>query len=187
MNGQTEFVYYYPNRVGRIIFQAMQEVIGHNELNAVLNLANLHHLINNYPPNNPDLSLKFCELSSAQSVLEGLYGQQGGRGLAMRMGRVSFTYGLREFGPELGLTDIAFRMLPLDLKIQTAANKFVEIVNNLSDQRVCFEEKTDRYLWHIERCPFCWQRTTGNPVCHLPVGSLQEALYWVSGRKIFQC
>jgi predicted hydrocarbon binding protein len=33
MNGQTEFVYYYPNRVGRIIFQAMQEVIGHNELN----------------------------------------------------------------------------------------------------------------------------------------------------------
>jgi hypothetical protein len=89
MNGQTEFVYYYPNRVGRIIFQAMQEVIGHNELNAVLNLANLHHLINNYPPNNSDLSLKFCELSSVQSALEGLYGQQGGRGLAMRMGRVS--------------------------------------------------------------------------------------------------
>ncbi len=38
-------IYYYPNKMGRIILLAMEEVLGSNGIRAVLNLANLSHLI----------------------------------------------------------------------------------------------------------------------------------------------
>ena len=41
------------------------------------------------------------------------------------------------------------------------------------------------FLWRIERCPWCWGRTTFDPVCHFAVGMLQELLYWVNGGKYY--
>ena len=46
--------FYYPNKIGRIILLATEEVMGRNGVNAVLNLARLRHLVNSYPPNNFD-------------------------------------------------------------------------------------------------------------------------------------
>ena len=37
--------FYYPNRMGRIILLSMEEVMGRNGVNAVLNLASLPALI----------------------------------------------------------------------------------------------------------------------------------------------
>jgi len=177
--------FYYPNKMGRIILQSMEEVIGHIGVNAVLNLANLNYRINNYPPNNLEKGFSFTELSKIQDALEGLYGPRGGRGLALRTGRVCFKYGLREFGPLLGVTDISFRLLPFEPKLRAGADLFAEAFNKYSDQRVRVEEQTDRFLWHIDQCPICWMRHTDAPVCHLAVGILQESLYWASGGKVY--
>ncbi len=177
--------FFYPNNMGWIILQAMEEVIGHMGVNAVLNLANLNHRINHYPPNNLDKEFSFLELSKIQEALEGLYGPRGGRGLALRTGRACFKYGLREYGPLLGATNIAFRLLPSDPKLRLGADIFAQAFNKYSDQRVRVEEQADRYLWHIDRCPICWKRQTDGPVCHLAVGILQESLYWASGGKVY--
>ena len=177
--------FFYPNKMGRIILQAMEEVIGHIGVNAVLNLANLNHRINNYPPNDLEKNYKFSELSKLQEALEGLYGPRGGRGLALRTGRVCFKYGLKEFGPMVGADDIAFRLLPYDPKLRAGADIFAETFNKFSDQLVRVEEQADRFLWHIDRCPICWKRHVDAPVCHLAVGILQESLYWASGGKVY--
>jgi len=177
--------FYYPNKMGRIILLSMEEVIGHIGVNAVLNLANLNNRINNYPPNDLEKGFNFNELSKIQDALEGLYGPRGGRGLALRTGRVCFKYGLREFGPLLGVTDISFRLLPFDPKLRAGADLFAAAFNNYSDQRVRVEEQADRFLWHIDRCPICWKRKADVPVCHLAVGILQESLYWASSGKVY--
>ncbi len=177
--------FFFSNKMGRIILQAMEEVIGHIGVNAVLNLANLNYRINNYPPNDLEKSVNFSEVSKIQDALEGLYGPRGGRGLALRTGRVCFKYGLREFGPLLGVNDIAFRLLPLDPKLRTGADLFAEAFNKYSDQKVRVVEQAEHFLWHIDRCPICWKRHTDTPACHLAVGVLQESLYWASGGKVF--
>ena len=41
--------YYYPNKAGKIILESLVNVMGKNGLNAILNLAHLSHLIDNYP------------------------------------------------------------------------------------------------------------------------------------------
>ncbi len=154
-------------------------------LTPVLNHTQLYRWINNYPPNNLDLSFPFDDLSLIQVGLEEIYGPRGGQGLALRIGQASFKYGLREFGPMLGITDMAFRLLPLPTKLSQGADIFAETFNKFTDQRVRIEDTEDKILWHIERCPVCWQRETNKPSCNLAVGILQEALYWISGGKFF--
>jgi predicted hydrocarbon binding protein len=177
--------YFYPNRMGRIILLSMEEVIGRNGINAVLNLASLSTLIENYPPDDTNLDFSFSTVSNLTGMLEQVYGPHGGRGLALRIGRACFNYGIRQYGKQLGLTETAFRLLPLPTKLQTGAKAFAGLFNTFTDQNVQLEEEDGKLLWHIERCPLCWERKTHEPVCHLAVGVLQEALYWLSGGKVF--
>jgi predicted hydrocarbon binding protein len=178
--------YYYPNKMVRIILLAMEEVMGRNGVNAILNLAQLKHLVNNYPSNNFDRQVTFAELGAIMRCLDEMYGPRGGRGLALRAGRACFKYGLKEFGPVLGISDLAFRLLPLHMKLKVGADVFAETFNKFSDQVVRLGEAEDRFLWDIVRCPVCWGRRAETPCCFLAVGILQEALYWVSGGKNFE-
>lgn len=185
MISETQPAYYYPNKMGRIILLAIEEIIGKNGLNAILNLSGLRQFINNYPPNNLDPGFSFTELSRLQVAIENIYGVRGGRGVALRSGRACFKYGLREFGPMLGITDLSFRLLPLPMKLRVGADVFAQTFNQFTDQTVRVEEDDTYLWWQIERCPICWERHTESPACHLAAGLLQEALYWVSGGKYF--
>lgn len=177
--------YYYPNKMGRIILLAMEEIMGRNGVNAALNLAKMRHLINNYPPNNFDRQFRFDDIGAIMQSLDDMYGPRGGRGLALRAGRACFKYGLKEFGPVLGIADLAFRLLPLNMKLKVGAEVFADTFNKYTDQRVRLSDDEDQIFWHNERCPICWDRKTDIPCCHLAVGILQESLYWVSGGKNF--
>ena len=115
-----------------------------------------------------------------------MYGERGGRGLALRAGRESWKYALTDFMPVLGITDLAMRMLPLGIKIKIGLDVFAETFNKFSDQQVRLGEDVEHYLWIIERCPICWQRTTESPCCHLAVGLLEQALDWVSRGRRFK-
>ena len=171
--------------MGRIILIYMEEVMGRNGVNALLKLASLTPLMETYPSDTTELAFSFDTLSSITNMLEHAYGPHGGRGLALRVGRACFNYGVRQYGTQLGLTEMAFRLLPLPMKVSAGAKVFAELFNNFTDQRVRVEEEGGKLLWHIERCPLCWERKSQDPVCHLAVGLLQEALYWLSGGKVF--
>lgn len=177
--------YHISNQIGRIVLLAMEEVIGKNGINAVLNQADLRYRINNYPQNTTELGVSFNEISQLQVALQQLYGPRGGCGLALRTGRVCFKYGLRELGYMMGFTDLSFRLMPLDDKIRAGIKVLSEIYNKFSDVRGEIIETDMHYYWQIENCPICWQQKAGSPVCHLMVGMLQEALYWVSGGKFY--
>jgi len=181
----TSETFYYPNRMGRIILLSMEEVMGRNGVNAILKLASLPSLMEAYPSDDAKLAFPFTTLSSITDMLEHAYGPHGGRGLALRVGRACFNYGVRQYGTQLGLTEMAFRLLPLPLKVNAGARIFAELFNNYTDQRVRVEEDDGKLFWHIDRCPLCWERKAQDPVCHLAVGLLQEALYWLSGGKVF--
>jgi predicted hydrocarbon binding protein len=177
--------YYYPNRMGRIILLSMEEVMGRNGVNALLKLASLSSLIENYPSDNTEPAFPFSTVSNLTEMLEQAYGPHGGRGLALRIGRACFNYGVRHYSAQMGLTEMAFRLLPLPSKLHAGSTAFAELFNKFTDQRVRVEEDDGKILWHIERCPLCWERKAHDPVCHLAVGLLQEALYWLSGGKVF--
>jgi predicted hydrocarbon binding protein len=177
--------YFYPNRMGRIIFFAFEEVLGRSGINAILNHAGISEFIDQYPPNDQTLAFSFESISHMLAALDDFYGPRGGHGVALRIGRACFQHGLREFGPLAGFTELPFRLMPLKAKLKIGASSFADIFNKYSDQRVRLEDKGDVLLWHIDVCPLCWQRHSDTMICQMAVGLLQEALYWVSGGKYF--
>jgi hypothetical protein len=179
--------YYYPNKMGRIAIMALEEIMGKNGLNAILNMAKLPHYIDNYPPDNLEKGFDFSELSALMRALEDMYGPRGGRGLALRCGRATFARGLQGLGALTGVGDLAFKVLPLQAKLKLGLPAFAGVIfNQISDQIVRLEEQPDHFLWHIDRCPQCWGRKSEKPCCFIGMGLLQEALRWVSGGKEFR-
>lgn len=181
----SDKTYYYPNRMGRIVLTAMEDIMGNNGVNAVLNLAGVPGMVNNYPPNNLQLGFRFEDLAAVQESVDQIFGANGGRVIAQRTGRETFKYALKDFMPVMGIADLAFRALHVGIKIKIGLGVFAETFNKFTDQRVRLSEESDRHLWIIERCPVCWQRKKSEPCCHLAVGLLQESLKWVSNGREF--
>jgi len=177
---------YYPNKIARIYIAAMEEVMGKNGLNAILNLAGLHQYIDNYPPDNLERQFDFADFTSLNNALEDMYGPRGGRGLALRAGRACFSQGLKNFGALAGVGDLAFKVLPLGAKLKMGLPAMATIFTNFSDQVSEVQEHDDHYTYTIKKCPVCWSRKSDRPICHAAVGLLQEGLRWVSGGHEFR-
>jgi predicted hydrocarbon binding protein len=147
----------------------------------------LSHLIDNFPPDNLERQFDFADFSAINGALEEMYGPRGGRGLALRAGRASFSRGLKNFGALAGAADLAFVVLPLQSKLRIGLPAFAKIFSQLSDQYSTVEEKESEFIWTIHKCPVCWGRTNvDKPVCYIATGILQESLKWVSGGNEFR-
>jgi predicted hydrocarbon binding protein len=176
---------FYPDRMRRVVQLAMEEILGHAGGNAVLNRTDIPKYSQTNPPCDQNLPFSLIHISSLQTGLENTYGPRAGRGLVLRVGRACLKYGLREFGPELGLSDLTFRLLPLQTKLRTGTEAFAALFNTYTDQRVRLEMDESCIYWLIEHCSLCRERQADGPCCHLAVGFLQEALFWLSGGKHF--
>ena len=177
---------YYPNKIAYIALKALEDVMGKNGVNAILNLANLQHLIDHYPPPNLNREYDFAYFSAIWGALEEMYGPRGGRGLALRAGRATFAEGLRNFGALAGAGDLAFKVLPLHTKIKIGLPAMARIFTQTSDQHSTVEERDTHFIYTIHRCPVCYGRHIEKPGCHVATGLLQEGLKWVSGGYEFR-
>jgi predicted hydrocarbon binding protein len=179
--------YYYANKFGLIMIKALEDVMGKNGLNAILNLARLPHLIDNHPPGNLAKEFDFADVSAINQALEEMYGPRGGRGLALRAGRATFADSLRNFGALAGAGDLAFKVLPLHAKMRIGLPAMAKIFSQVSDQKTTVEEHENEFIYTIHRCPVCWGRHEADkPVCFIAVGLLQEGLKWLSGGNEFR-
>lgn len=117
-----------------------------------------------------------------QSDLEEIYGLRAGAGLALRIGRALFHHGLRAHGHSIGLDGSSFRLLPFAAKMRTASAAFAGLFERQAGIVLNIEQTADQLTCHLGDCPLCGDagRQSG---CHLAVGLLQEALYWLSGGR----
>jgi len=178
--------YYYPNIVARVYLEAMEEIMGKNGLNAILNLAGLSHLIDNYPPADLSKAFDFADFSALNGALEEMYGPRGGRGLQLRSGRAVFARGLQGLGALSGVSDLAFKVLPLGAKLKAGIPAMAKVFTQVSDQKSTVEDRGEYYAYIMTPCPVCWGRTADRPICFAGKGLLEEGLHWVSGGRKFR-
>ena len=177
----------YANKIVLITLKALEDVMGKNGLNAILNLAHLPHLIDHYPPDNLAKEFDFADFTAIQMALEEMYGPRGGRGLALRTGRAAFNDSLRNFGALAGASDLAFKVLPMQTKLRIGIPAMARIFSQISDQYSTVEEVENEFIYTMHKCPQCWTRKgLDKPVCFMGAGLLQEGLKWVSGGSEFR-
>jgi predicted hydrocarbon binding protein len=179
--------YTLPNRLARITLQSLEDLLTPKGMEQLLGLAQLPHLIENYPPANLERGFDFAQFGALNLALEELYGPRGGRGLALRAGRTTFAGALSQFGALAGVEAMAFKMLPPGRKLKVGLSALARIFTEISDQRSSVEEKGDEFHYLVHRNAVCWGRTgEAKPVCYMLVGILQEALNRISGGREFR-
>ncbi len=184
-----------PQGLMRVLVQAMEEVLGAEAMRSVLGAAGMPLQLEEIKDRAAiamlpgallsESSIPADPISRVLQALERVYGSKAGQGVAQRIGRACFQYGLRDYGDRLGFTDTSFRLLPLPAKLKRFANGLAGFLNGPMQQDVRIEQADGTLLWHMGNCPLCRERHAEAPVCQLAVGLAEEALYWLSGGKIF--
>jgi predicted hydrocarbon binding protein len=124
-------------------------------------------------------------MSAISKSTDTMYGPRGARGMELRAGRYAFNLGLKEFGPLLGMADLALKLMPMTMKMKIVLNATAQTFDRFSDQPSKVEERKGQFLYIIDKCPICWGRKTERPSGHLAQGILEEALTWVTGGHTF--
>jgi predicted hydrocarbon binding protein len=179
-------VFYYPNRMGRILLLALRKELGHDRLHEVLVAAGQARLTTGLLPNNLDKRFTFENVSALQEATEKVFGARAGRQINYRVGKATFELGLKDFDPVLGISDLPKRLTSLSVKLRIGLDVFARVFNQFSDQVVKLSETETHHLWIIERCPVCWKRATDEVCCHLAGGLLEESLFWGTGGHRFK-
>jgi hypothetical protein len=169
---------YYPNRIARLFFLAMEEVMGKSGLEALLKSASLETYIQHPPMDNLARQFDFAYMAAINETLEEMYGTKGGRGMALGVGRACFRLGLKDFGAMAGVNDPAFQSLPLPNKTLLALKALASIFTHFSDQVSTVVDAGESYHFIVDVSPMAWGRVADRPVCHALSGIIQESLRW---------
>lgn len=172
------------NALVRQALEAIQEVMGENGLNAVLRAAGLERFIGNFPADNLEPGVRAVEYAGLNAAIEEFYGR-GGRGFLQRIGKASFQYGVREQPMLMGLAGIALKALPVRQRVKFVLNSVAEALKKSNPAVVAsVTEENGRIFYTESTCAICAGRQAAEPVCHLYVGSLSEAVKWATGTEM---
>jgi predicted hydrocarbon binding protein len=169
------------NALVRQALVAAQEVMGVNGLNAVLRSSGLERFIGNLPPDDLNPGVSTLEYARFNEAIEAFYGR-GGRGMLKRIGKASFQYAVREQAALLGLAGVALKLLPARQRILFILNSMVNALKKTNPQVEAWVEEKAGKIAYVERtCAICYERRSVQPVCHLYIGSIGEAVRWATG------
>jgi predicted hydrocarbon binding protein len=172
-----------PNAALRVLFEAIAEVMGDNGLKSVLRMGGLERYIDNLPPNNTELNIKFSEYGAAEQAIEDFYGPRGARAMLVRIGRALFRYTLEEQPAVLGLAGLALKALPMGTRIKVVLQNIVKAANSDLNLPSHLEEIDDAYIYVAEDSPSRWRPAKTKPGCYVTIGTYQEALQWATGKN----
>ena len=172
--------------VNALVRQALvsaQEVMGENGLNAVLRSVGLERFVGNFPPNDTNPGIKTVEYAKFNEAIETFYGR-GGKGMLRRIGKASFQYGVKEQGALMGVAGAALKLMPQKGRIKFVLNAMVNALKKTNPQvEAWVEDEGDKIAYCESTCAICLGRHSDQPVCHLYVGSVAEAVRWASEQE----
>lgn len=174
-----------PNDALRILFLSIEEVMGRDGMRAALRGAKLERYIDNYPPKNLELQVKFSEYGAVEQAVEDFYGPRGARAMLLRVGRATFNYGMKEQSAVLGLAGQALKVMPLPTtaKMKLLLEQMIAAVNKTVNQPAALEEDSDSFSWVVSHCMCMYRPRHQLPACFVTLGGLCEATKWLTDKQ----
>ena len=100
-----------PNSIMYITLLTIQDIIGENGLNALLNHARLTKYRDNFPPNDEKSEVPIREFSSVLGSLIEIFGEKGSRPIMYNAGRRSFQVVLEKNPAMFGFVNLGLKLL----------------------------------------------------------------------------
>lgn len=160
------------NRLARIIYLSLADVLGEDGLHVILNHAALTERVSQLPPEDGEKQIDFAEVSRLLRSLEDLYGERGSRGMALRAGKAMWWDVLSPIFPKVEIHDDISLNEQLHLLLLATG----EALNLETDMHVAEEMLDEACRFTVEHCPEHWGRKSAQPGCHLVQGVIEAAV-----------
>ncbi len=175
-----------PNAALRLLFIAIEDVMGSDGMKAVLNGAKMSQYIGNYPPNTLEYGVTFSQYGKIEQAIEDFYGPRGARAMLLRVGRATFQTGLKEQSAVLGLAGQALKNMPLlsmQAKMKLLLTQIVAAANKTINEPAHLEEDKEGFTVVIERCMCQYRPRHAQPCCAVTTGTFMEAMKWLTEKQ----
>jgi len=175
-----------PNSLLFIALVTVEEIMGKNGLNAILNASSMTKFRDNIPPNDAEQVYPATDFSSLVKGLIDVIGVKGARAIITNAGRKGFR-NIVEKSPELfGLVGMELEKMTTDKeRISSLLNAITYETNQIfGEGHQTFEEIDGRFIVSIHRCSWCYSIENSEiPICYGEVGFDDEAVFWATKKR----
>jgi len=175
-----------PNSLLYIAMVTIEDVMGKNGLNTILNASSMTKFRDNIPPNDGEQVYPATDFSFLVRGLIDVVGVKGARAIMTNAGRKGFR-NVVEKSPELfGLVGIELEKMATDTeRIAALLNAITYETNQIfGEGHQTFEEIDGRFIVSIHRCSWCHSiKNAETPICYGEVGFDDEAVFWATKKR----
>jgi predicted hydrocarbon binding protein len=168
---------------------AAEEVVGQRGLHILLRERGLERFIDNYPPEllkiSGDITLgDYAQLCTGLLTFFG----RAGKSMVIRIGRLTSKYAIEKQSSVYNVAaKTAAKLMPSGLQVKLVLDSMVNGYNKLyaeNGQELHFrlEERGNKWAFISVECPLCAGKVADLPMCWGRIGTLKEALSWLTGK-----
>jgi predicted hydrocarbon binding protein len=171
------------NMTFRVVLLGIEEIIGKNGLNTVLNKAGLQKYRDNLPPNDHEKNLCLAsEITRVDRDVADIFGSNGSAAILFQVGKMQAKWGLEE-NPD---TVTAARSLLAGKSEFETARMALElaaaVVAGESDCKAWAEVDGADLLYNIDENTHSFGIKSAEVVCHVTSGFVTGIIQWATGK-----
>ena len=172
---------YIPNSMMYITLLTVQETIGKNGLNAILNYTSLTKYRDNFPPNDDKLEVPGTDFTRIQGGIIDIFGERGARSILYKAGRRGFQLVIEKNPTLLGLMGIGLKLLSKRKRLEKVFELGAESNNKIFGENQRFYVTDEGFVCELFDCYWCKGLTSEGPICFGEAGLDAEVAKWASG------
>jgi predicted hydrocarbon binding protein len=168
---------------------AAEEVVGKKGLHVLLRERGLERFIEDYPPELLKISGSIT-LGDYAQLCAGLltFFGRAGKSMVIRSGRLTSKYAIEKQSAVYNVAaKTAAKLMPSGLQVKLVLDSMVNGYNKLyaeNGQELHFslEDRGNKWAFISVECPLCAGKAADLPMCWGRIGTLKEALFWLTGK-----
>ena len=181
-----------PSHLLNILLTQVEETMGRRSLIMLLRRNGLAGYIDNLPPRDEVPCITVDQYSHLLASIYDTFGAQGARSIFLKGGHLDAAEMRRQHPAQFALAGTALRLLPLDTRMRIVLEKLAEQSEDLYGTPHHLDENDVAFVIEMPACPHCAEisrhtsaadRHVGRPVCHVPLGVIDEMVEWVTGQR----
>jgi predicted hydrocarbon binding protein len=181
-----------PSMLVNILFTQVDEMMGRRSLIMLLRQAGLAEYVDNMPPMDDTPSITVEEYSSLIANIYDIFGARGARPIFLRGGRLGASELRRQRPAQFAVAGTALKLVRESTRMQKVLEKLAEQGQEMYGATYHLHEEDDAFFLEIGDCVYCAEITSRSraqnkpvtrPVCHIPIGIIDEMMEWATGQK----
>ena len=185
MNNQIPVDYSATEVISQMLIGGIEELVGQEVLQDLLTREAIPFELDLHDAICLTRELTFGDIKKIEIYLVQVYGENGCRGAALRVGRTFFQIFFQKCGVDCGLNSLEYRMKPLKKRIFSGLETLSTFLSDATHFQIKTREDGDKWYWILENGEWNRDSAGGVPLEDFSIGLLQAYLSWASGGKAY--